>query len=171
MYLWRSASFSLRSLRKISRKPTILNTQLFLFTVEIKCLNEAAWQIVGRRVTARSAGASQYPPSWFPWSLFLSHRLLWEIVFRFQRSISVTGGSCYKYIFCRDKSFVATNTCLSPQRRVCRDKTRLLSRQKNVFRHFCLDKMMFVATKTPFLWHTYHNKWFQILVLPSKYRC
>jgi len=25
------------------------------------------------------------------------------------------GGSCHKYDFCRDKSFLATNTCLSQQ--------------------------------------------------------
>ena len=40
-----------------------------------------------------------------------------------------TGGSCHRYHFCRDKSFVATNTsfvatkvCLSRQKYACRDK-------------------------------------------------
>ena len=47
---------------------------------------------------------------------------------------SIIGGSCHKYHFCRDKSFVATNTCLSRQNTSCRDK-------------FCRDKIMFVATK------------------------
>ena len=44
------------------------------------------------------------------------------------RSWSIMGESCHKYHFCRDKSFVSTNTCLSRQR-------------------FCLDKHVFVATK------------------------
>ena len=56
---------------------------------------------------------------------------------------TIIGGSCYKYQFCRDKSFVTTNTCLSPQTRVYRDKTRLLSQQK----YDCRDKIMFVAKK------------------------
>ena len=44
--------------------------------------------------------------------------------------------------FCRNKGFVTTNTYLSRQTRVCRDKTRLLSRQK----YACRGKI-FVATK------------------------
>ena len=64
---------------------------------------------------------------------------------------AIIGGSCHKYHFCRNKSFVATNTCLSRQytsfvmtKYVCRDKhkTRLLLQQKSA----CYDKM-FVATK------------------------
>ena len=34
----------------------------------------------------------------------------------------MTGRSCHKYHFCRDKSFVGTNTCLSGQNYVYRDK-------------------------------------------------
>ena len=41
--------------------------------------------------------------------------------------VSLAGLSCHKYDFCRDKGFVATNTCMSRQRWVCHDKTRLLS--------------------------------------------
>ena len=53
----------------------------------------------------------------------------------------IIGGSCHKYYFCRDNSFVATNTsfvatnvCLSRQN-ICHDKhnfvvTKVLSRQK-----------------------------------------
>ena len=44
----------------------------------------------------------------------------------------ITGGSCRKYHFCRDKT---------RQRRVCRDKTRLLSRQKYACFNFCRDKI------------------------------
>ena len=56
--------------------------------------------------------------------------------------VSVIGGSCRKYHFCRDKSFVATKHVL------CRDKsmfaaTERLSRQK-----LCLSRQnIFVATK------------------------
>ena len=51
----------------------------------------------------------------------------------------VNGGSCHKNHFCRDVSFVATNTCLLRQTRICRDKTRFLSRQK----YACRDKTLF----------------------------
>ena len=52
----------------------------------------------------------------------------------------------------RSISFVATKTCLSRQRRVCRDKTRLLLRQSMpvaIKIGFCRDKrtFVFVATK------------------------
>ena len=53
----------------------------------------------------------------------------------------IIDGSCRKYHLCRDKGFVATDTCLS-QQRVCRDKARLLSRQK----YACREKTLFVAT-------------------------
>ena len=60
---------------------------------------------------------------------------------KFINSFSITGGSCHKYNFCRDKHFVATNTsfvatkvCLSRQN-ICSDKIM-----------FCLDKHTFVAT-------------------------
>ena len=43
---------------------------------------------------------------------------------------SVVGGSCHKYHFCRDKTFVATRL-LSRQTHVCRNKT-LLSQQNFV---------------------------------------
>ena len=73
------------------------------------------------------------------------------------RPSSITGGSCHKYEFCRDKSFdvfccdksmlVAKKLCLSQQAYFCHDKkTKLvLSRLK-----FCCGKNMFVATKV--LW-------------------
>ena len=70
-----------------------------------------------------------------------------------------------KHIFCRDKSmlvvcldksmlvvcrdkyiFVATKLYLSGQTRFCRDRTRLLSRQKYTCRDI-RDKIMFVSTK------------------------
>ena len=57
----------------------------------------------------------------------------------------IIDGSCRKYHLCRDKSFVATDTCLS--RRVCRDKARPLSRQK----YACREKT-FVATKLCLSW-------------------
>ena len=72
----------------------------------------------------------------------------------------IIGRSWRKYHFCCDKCFVATNTNLSPQTRVCRDKTHLLSRQKYaccdesfVARKYffatniCRDKHVFVAIK------------------------
>ena len=61
---------------------------------------------------------------------------------------SIVGWNCHKYRFCRDKSFVATNTFLSRQNTFfCRDKsmhvaTKLLSRQTRV----CHDKHNFIAT-------------------------
>ena len=75
---------------------------------------------------------------------------------------SIVGWSCHKYRFCRDKSFVATNTCLSRQNtsfvgtKVCMSRQNfrpdkhvfvatniILSRQA----YFCRDKHVFVATK------------------------
>ena len=50
----------------------------------------------------------------------------------------ITGGSCHKYHFCRDRSFVATEVRLSRQ--------KFLLRQA----YFCCDKHMFVATKHVF---------------------
>ena len=67
----------------------------------------------------------------------------------------ITGGSCHKYHFYRNKCFVATNTCLlrqtfviaaSPVCHTC----LLLLRQTRVRRDkhvFCRDKSMLVATK------------------------
>jgi len=63
------------------------------------------------------------------------------------------GVSCHKYHFCRDKHvlwqqiFVAANIILSWHAYLCRDKTRLLSRQK----YACCDqtfatKKLFVTT-------------------------
>ena len=69
----------------------------------------------------------------------LKNKLLW----------TVTGGSCHKYHFCCDKSFVATNTCLSWQTLVCHNKTPVLSRQKyachNIFlsRQTCLPRQAY----------------------------
>ena len=56
---------------------------------------------------------------------------------------TIIGGSCHKYHFCRDKHVFV---------RVCREKTRLLSRQKYAQPYFCPDKILsrqayFVATK------------------------
>ena len=71
--------------------------------------------------------------------------------------LSISGGSCHKYHFCRDTclsrqntSFVATKVCLSRQN-FCRNKhifvaTKLLSRQK-----YCHDKLTFVTTNTSFV--------------------
>ena len=39
-----------------------------------------------------------------------------------QTKKTIIGGSCHKYHFCREKKIVATNTCLSRQRPVSRDK-------------------------------------------------
>ena len=59
----------------------------------------------------------------------------------------IIDGSCRKYHLCRDKSFVATDTCLFDDI-VCRDKARPLSRQKYACREkTCRDKIMFVVTK------------------------
>ena len=84
--------------------------------------------------------------------------------------ICIFGGCCHKYHFCRDKSFVSTNTCLTrqntsfvatkvclPRQNVCRvkilfvaTKDRYLSRQKTCFvatnKRVCRDTIMFVAT-------------------------
>ena len=59
-----------------------------------------------------------------------------------EQPTSITGGSCHKYHFCRNKSFVMTNTRSLRQTHVCRYKTHLLSRQK----YACLNKSMFVMT-------------------------
>ena len=58
-----------------------------------------------------------------------------------KKAITITGGSCHKYHFCRDKSFVATNTCLSRQNPSFAATKVSLSREK----YFCRDKS-FVAT-------------------------
>ena len=63
------------------------------------------------------------------------------------------GGSCRKYHFCRDKSFVTTSLLLSRQTRVCRDKTCFLSQQKHTCllqQKFCHGKHTFVVTKDVF---------------------
>ena len=56
--------------------------------------------------------------------------------------LTIIGRSCNKYHFCCDISFVVTNTCLSPQTRVCGNETRLLPRQK----YACCNKT-FVVTR------------------------
>ena len=61
---------------------------------------------------------------------------------------TIIGGSCHKYHFCRDKSFVAINTCLWRHTRICLDKTRsfvcyFFPRQK----YACRNEIMFVAAK------------------------
>ena len=67
----------------------------------------------------------------------------------------VIGGSCHKYLFGRNKSFVVTNTCLSRQNMSFVATNIILSRQR-----FCCNKLTFVATKHPLLWQKYacHNK-------------
>ena len=42
-------------------------------------------------------------------------------------AISIIGVSCRKYRFCRDKSFVVANTCLSQQKYTCCDKSMLVA--------------------------------------------
>ena len=78
----------------------------------------------------------------------------------------MTGGSCYKYNFCRDKtimfaatkyfycdkSFVVTNIILSRQAYFCRDKhvfvvTKLSLRQKRVSRNKYLSQQKFCRDK------------------------
>ena len=54
-------------------------------------------------------------------------------------------GSYHKYHFCRDKTQSLTNTHLSRQTRVCRDKTRLLSRKKYACR--VLSRQNYVCVK------------------------
>ena len=76
--------------------------------------------------------------------------------------VAISGGSCHKYHFCRDKtqthkntSFVATKVCL-PRENFCRNKIMFVTtsigvcRDKHTFdatKDFCCDKHMFVATK------------------------
>ena len=79
---------------------------------------------------------------------------------------AITGGSCLKYNFCRDKifllrqtyffrdkGFVATSILLSRQTCVCYNKTRLLSRQMYACRvktkgYFCRDKRGVLSWQT-----------------------
>ena len=60
---------------------------------------------------------------------------------------SITGGSCHKYNFCCDKSFVVTNVCLPWQNfrhnKIMFVVTKRLLRQT----HICRDKHTFVGTK------------------------
>ena len=49
----------------------------------------------------------------------------------------IIGGSCYKYHFCRDKSFVSTNRFVATKHVFCHDKSMLLLRQNYV----CHDKI------------------------------
>ena len=63
-------------------------------------------------------------------------------------SLAIIGGCCHKYNFCRDKSFVTTNKCLSQQITsfvAIFVATKVLSRQTK----FCHDKQItsFVATE------------------------
>ena len=54
----------------------------------------------------------------------------------------IIGWSCHKYHFCRNKSFVASNTCLS-QRKFCLNKYTFVTTKDT----FCCDKHVFVTTK------------------------
>ena len=57
-------------------------------------------------------------------------------------SLGITGWSCHKTHFCRDKSFVAINTCFS------RQNTSFIATKVCLSRHnFCRDKKIFFATK------------------------
>ena len=69
----------------------------------------------------------------------------------------IIGGSCHKYNFCRDKSFVTTKRVFAPQKYACRDKIMFVA--ENICREqgfvatkiFCRDKHnIFVATKAVF---------------------
>ena len=55
---------------------------------------------------------------------------------------TIIGGSCHKYHFCRGKSSVAINMCLS-QQNACFVATKICLLGQN----FCRSKIMFVATK------------------------
>ena len=57
-------------------------------------------------------------------------------------SFTIIGGSCYKYNFCRDKSFVFCISYLSRQNKLTFVTT------KHVFCHACRDKYMFVVTNS-----------------------
>ena len=65
--------------------------------------------------------------------------------------LGIIGGNCHKYHFCRDKSLVVTNTCLSRQSTsFVATKECLFCRDKHVF--ICHDILLFflqvfVATK------------------------
>jgi len=115
-----------------------------------------------------------YTVCYFYWYLLCSHKAnfchSWTVTILY----SITGWSCYKYDFCRnkhvsrqkyacrDKAFVATNicrhihVCLSHKSMlvaintcICRHKhnfvaTKVLSRQA----HFCLDKRCVLSPQT-----------------------
>ena len=73
------------------------------------------------------------------------------------------GGGCHKYHFCREKRFVATNTCT----RLSRQNTSFvaakvcLSRQNATNINVCLDKHTFVGTKDVFVAaNVCRDKWF-----------
>ena len=84
----------------------------------------------------------------------------------------ITGGSCHKYLFGRNKSFVVTNSCLSRQnmsfvttkvylwQNLCRNKhnfitTKVLLQQA----YFCRNKISFVMTEICLSRQTFfHNK-------------
>ena len=73
----------------------------------------------------------------------VTHQMLWTLLCScFWKLLVITGRSCHKYHFCRDKSFC--HFCCG--KHVCCDKTRLLSQQK----YACCDKRTFVTTKDMF---------------------
>ena len=67
-----------------------------------------------------------------------------HVVIVLHPTVFVIGGNCHKYNFCRDKSFVRTNTCLSRQNMYF-VPTKLCLLQQNI----CRDKHNFVATSLP----------------------
>ena len=89
-----------------------------------------------------------------------------------QTQIFIIGGSCHKYHFCcnktfvyflSNKTFVVTNTCLSRQntsfveRKVCLLRQNF-SRDKLIFvmtKYFCRNKHVFVATKVSLSWQNF----------------
>ena len=106
----------------------------------------------------------------FCWSLAVVARVRWMTITDPGRTLwfnwsggrggvlSIIGESCYKYLFCRNKthllsrqntSFVATKVCLSWQK-FCRGKHVFVA-TKHVFVEtkdvFCRDKRMLVETK------------------------
>ena len=59
----------------------------------------------------------------------------------------IIGGTCRKYHFCRDKSFVATNTCFVADKSMLADKHVFVATKVSLSQQtFCRDKIMFVAT-------------------------
>ena len=64
----------------------------------------------------------------------------------------IIGGSCHKYHFCHDKSFVATNTLIHNKvyllrQKFCRDKSLAATKASQSRQNVCRYIIIFVATK------------------------